>query len=237
MNVSFKPFLALALFVVCILTLALSNKSNRVGAVQTGIIPGSLEALAQDAIERNEQSVTIPTAMWSNAGVSGIDEAVASYSLVVAHPVSKRSYVWNSEFQIIGTWYKFLITESLSQRPFITCTNCPPAPNAPADLLPLTSNELLVPKFGGSVVINGVTINSVDEVFPEYEMSRSYLLFLKVDSSKGTGLTSIGPAAVFTINNNGTLSTVAEASDNSLAQDITQRYGNSLAALRTALNP
>lgn len=237
MSVSFKPFLALALLVVCILTLALSSKSNRVSAVQTGIIPGSLEALAKDAIARNVQSVTIPTAMWSYAGVSGIDEAVASYSVVVAQPVTKRSYVWNSEFQIIGTWYKFLITESLSQRPFITCTNCQPAPTAPSDLLPLTSNELLVPKFGGSVVISGVTINSLDETFPEYEMSRSYLLFLKVDSSKGTALTSLGPAAVFTISNNGTLSTVAEGSDNSLAQDIAQRYGNSLAALRTALNP
>lgn len=237
MKIPSKPLALFGLLAVVAITLFLASRSNKVKAVQTAVIPGSLEALAQDAIDRNLQSLTIPTHQWSYAGVSGVNEAVASYSLVVAHPVSKHSYIWNSEFQIIGTWYKFAITEYLSQKPFNTCTDCPPSPNPPGNLLPLNSNELLIPKFGGLVSINGVGINSIDEVFPDYDMSQNYLLFLRIDASKGIGLTSLGPAAVFTVSPNGELSTVAEGTNNSLATDIAQTYGNSLAALRAALNP
>lgn len=237
MKLSPKLLAAIAVFAIFTFTILVSSRANGVNAIQSTIIPGSLEALAQDALERNLESVTIPTAMWSYAGVTGIDEATTAYSVVIAHPVSRKSYVWNSEFQIIGSWYKFAITENLSQRPFTTCTTCPASPAPPSDLLPLGSNELLIPKFGGSVVVNGVTISSVDETFAEYEMSRSYLLFLKVDASKGVGLTALGPASVFTVSSAGVLSTVAEGADNSLAQDISNRYGNSLTALRAALKP
>lgn len=237
MNIPSKPLAVLGLLAVVAISLFLANRSNKVKAVQTAVIPGSLEALAQDAIDRNLQSVTISTPHWNYAGVSGINEAVAAYSVVVARPVSKHSYIWNSEFQIIGTWYKFAITESLSQKPFTTCTDCPPSPTPPNNLLPLNSNELVIPKFGGVVSINGVAINSIDEVFPDYDMSQNYLLFLRIDAAKGIGLTSLGPAAVFTVSPNGALSTIAEGTNNSLATDIAQRYGNSLAALRAALKP
>src|SRR5690348_11924593 len=119
-DTKFSPKLlaAIAVFAIFTFTILVSSRANSVNAIQSTIIPGSLEALAQDALERNLESVTIPTAMWSYAGVTGIDEATTAYSVVVAHPVSRKSYVWNSEFQIIGSWYKFAITENLSQRPF-----------------------------------------------------------------------------------------------------------------------
>ena len=48
-------------------------------------------------------------------------------------------------------------------------------------------------------------------------------------------MTSLAAGAVFTVGPNGELATVAEGGENSLANDILQRYGNSLAALRASL--
>ena len=229
-----RLFLLLSLLIIGI-CISFGLRQSRLKAFQGGVVPGSLEALAQDAIEHNEQSVTIGSPKWLHATVSGIDDALANYTVVVAYPVSKNSYVWNSEFQMIGSWYKFVITETLVQKPYLACSNCPPSPDPPAALLPLYSSQVLVPKAGGSVVVNGVTINSLDEEFPDYQMSQSYLMFLNVDSSKGVGMTSLAAAAVFTVGPNGELSTVAEGGENSLADDIAQRYGNSLPALRASL--
>ena len=229
-----RSFLAASLLIIAI-CISLGIRQSRVKAFQVGVVPGSLEALAQDVIEHNEQSVTIGSPKWIHATVSGIDDALANYTVVVAYPVSRNSYVWNSELQMIGSWYKFVITETLVQKPYLACSNCPPSPDPPAALLPLNSSQVLVPKAGGSVVVNGVTINSLDEEFPDYQMSQSYLMFLNVDSSKGVGMTSLAAGAVFTVGPNGELATVAEGGENSLANDILQRYGNSLAALRASL--
>jgi hypothetical protein len=95
--------LAVALLVIAI-CISIGIRQSRVDAFQAGVIPGSLEALSLDAIEHNEQSVTIGSAKWLHATVSGIDDAVAHYTVVVAYPVSRNSYVWNSNFQMIGTW-------------------------------------------------------------------------------------------------------------------------------------
>lgn len=235
MTLTSKPlFLAVSLLIIAI-CISLGIRQSRVNAFQGGVVPGSLEALSLDAIDHNEQSVTIGSAKWIHATVSGIDDAVAHYTIVVAYPVSRNSYVWNSEFQMIGTWYKFNITETLKQNAYVACSNCPSSPDPPAALLPLNSSQVLVPKVGGSVVINGVTITSLDEEFPDYQLSQSYLLFLNVDSSKGVGMTSLAAGAVFTVGPNGELATVAEGGENSLANDILHRYGNSLAALRASL--
>lgn len=237
MNVGYKPLIALALFLVTVAAVLMSSKPNKVNAFQVGAVPGSLEALANDCIEHNLQSVTIPTYELRYEGVSGIDEAASVYSIVIAHPLSKRSFVLDSESQMIQSWYTFVVTEVLSLKPFNACSECPASPDPPTTLMPLGPSQLLVPKNGGSVTVNGVIINSIDDVFPDYQMSQNYLLFLRMDSSKRVGLVSLGPAAVFTISANGTLGTVAEGSDNALAHDITQRYGNSVASLRAALNP
>jgi hypothetical protein len=231
-----RLLVAAASLLIIAICISVGIRQGKVNAFQSGVVPGSLEALALDVIAHNETSVTIGAPKWVHAGVSGIDEAVANYTVVVAHPVSKNGYVWNSDFQMIGSWYKFVITETLVQKPYSACSDCPPSPNPPAALLPLNSSEVLVPKAGGSVVVNGVTITSVDEEFPDYQLSQSYLLFLNVDTSKGVGMTSLAAGGVFTVSPSGQLAQVAEGAENSLANDIQTRYGNSLASLRASLH-
>lgn len=231
--ISKKQLVALVIIPVAALAVFLVNKRSRVNAFQGTVVPGSLEALAQDCAANGIQSTDIRTMLWEYEGIGGIDDALSKYSVIVAHPVSGTSYVWSSELQIIGTWYKFAITESLSQRPHITCESCDTDP--PAGLLPLRTGQLLIPKYGGSVMINGVTINSIDTDFPAYQTSQSYLIFLDIDQAKGVGSLEGGGAAVFTVGANGVLTPVSSI-NSALAEDISLRYGNSLPALRAALS-
>lgn len=227
-----KQFVALGVIFIAALVFFLGNKRPRVNAFQGTAVPGSLEALAQDCAANGIQSINISTMLWEYDGIGGIDDALSKYSVIVAHPLSSTSYTWSSELQIIGTWYKFAVTETLSQRPHIACDTCDTDP--PASLLPLSAGQLLIPKYGGSVMINGVTINSIDRDFPAYQASQNYLIFLNVDQTKGVGTVDGGGAAVFAIGANGVLTPVYSISS-ALAEDISLRYGNSLTALRAAL--
>ncbi len=227
-----KQFVGLGLVLVAALVVFLVNKRSRVNAYQGAVAPGSLEALAQDCAANGIQSIDTNTMLWEYEHIGGIDDALSKYTVIVAHPVSSTSYVWSSELQIVGTWYKFAVTETLSQRPHIACDTCDTDP--PASLLPLSAGQLLIPKYGGSVMINGVTINSIDHNFPAYQTSQNYLIFLNVDSTKGVGSVDGGGVAVFAVGANGTLTPVISISS-ALAEDISLRYGNSLIALRAAL--
>lgn len=230
--ISRKQFVASCVILVLALIVFLVNKRSRVNASQEVVTPGSLEALTQNCAANGIQSVDISTMLWEYDAIDGIDDALSKYSVIVAHPVSKTGYVWSSELQIIGTWYKFAVTESLSQRPHIACDTCDADP--PASLLPLSAGQLLIPKYGGSVTINGVTINSIDSDFRAYEPSQNYLLFLDIDQTKGVGNVQGGAAAVFAIGANGELTPVSSISS-ALAEDMSLRYGNSLTSLRAAL--
>lgn len=227
-----KPFVALGVILIAALVVFLGNKRPRVNAFQGTVMPGSVEALAQDCAANGIQSINISTMLWDYDGIGGIDDALSKYTVIVAHPVSSTSYVWSSELQIIGTWYKFAVTETLSQRPHIPCDTCDTDP--PASLLPLSAGQLLIPKYGGSVIINGVTINSIDRDFPAFQTSQNYLIFLDVDYTKGVGTLDGGGVAVFAIGANGVLTPVISI-NSALAEDISLRYGNSLPALRAAL--
>ena len=227
-----KQLVAIGVILVGALVVFLSNKRSGVNAFQGTAVPGSLEALAQNCAANGIQSIDISTMLWEYDGIDGIDNALSKYTVIVAHPVSSTSYAWNSEYQIIGTWYKFAVTETLSQRPYIPCDTCDTAP--PASLLPLSPGQLLIPKYGGSVIINGVTINSIAHDFPAYQTSKDYLIFLNVDQTKGVGKVDGGGAAVFAVGPNGVLTSVISTSS-ALAEGISLRYGNSLIALRAAL--
>ena len=231
-STSRKQFVALGLILVAALVVFLGNKRSRVDAFQGTVVPGSLEALAQDCAANGIQSTDISTMLWEYDGIDGIDDALSKYTVIVAHPVSSTSYAWSSEYQIIGTWYKFAVTETLSQRPHITCETCDTDP--PVSLLPLSAGQLLIPKYGGAVVINGVTINSIDSDFPAYQTSQNYFIFLDVNQTNGVGNVHGGGAAVFAVGANGILTPVSSISS-ALADDISLRYGNSLPALRAAL--
>ncbi len=235
MNLKTKTIL-LALFILTLagITFVLNIGRTRASVSQVTIVPGSLEALAQTTIAEGKQAVDIDPWLWEYRGVSGIDQALSEYSVAIGRPVSSKSYVWNSEHQTIGTWYKFAISEWLSKKSYVGCADCAPLPDAPAAFLPLNTGEILIPKYGGSVEVSGVKMSLVDPNFSDYQTSQSYLLFLAVDSSKGVGVVSTGLAGAFLIDANQRLVPLTQMRT-SVAQDLAERYGNSLASLRQAL--
>lgn len=233
MKLTFKR---LTLFLILVLVIGLCAylgiRQFRVKAVQTGVIPGSLQALAQTTLSEGHNSAEVPLLHFEYGPAESINQALSDYSVLVAHPVGSNSYVWDDENQIIGTWYKFVVTESLSLKPFPTCDTCLASPTPPSEMV-AGANELLVPKFGGVVSINGVTLTSADPNFPPYQ-AQSYLLFLKIDSAKRVGVLAAGPIAAFSLSPAGVISPVTHM-PSELADEISQTYGNSLSALRSSL--
>jgi hypothetical protein len=227
-----RLFSGLALFFTLIFVF-FGIRQSRVNAVPPDVVPGSLEALAQTVAGEGGSSFEIGIPMYQYSSIGGINQALSEYSVVVAHPTSSNSYVWDSENQIIGSWYKFSVSETLSAKPFPSCALCLESPDAPSGMT-AGSCELLVAKYGGVVSVNGVTISSTDLNFPNYQTSQNYLLFLHIDSSKKVGVLAGGPVAAFTVSANGVLAP-ASPINSTLAQEISQTYGNSLAALRSAL--
>lgn len=194
-------FVILALLVASI-GISLSIRQSRVKALQAGVVPGSLDALAQTTLSEGRNSADVPLPLFEYGSAEGTHDTFSKYSVVVAHPVSSNSYVWDSENQIIGTWYKFAIDETLSSKPFPVCDTCQTSPDPPSGMT-AGPGELLIPKFGGVVAVNGVTLTSRDPNFPNYQSSQRYLLFLHIDSSKRVGLLGAGPIAVFSISSAG----------------------------------
>jgi hypothetical protein len=234
MNFTSKRLFWALLLVGIALTILIGVRRSSVNAFQTGIVPGSLEALALTIQGEGGTSYEIGIPIYHYGPAEGIAQVLSDYSVVVAHPISSNSYVWDSQYQTIGTWYKFAVTETLSVKPFPSCETCLVSPDPPSGMTAATG-ELLVPKYGGVVSVNGVTISSTDLNFPNYQTSQNYLLFLHIDPSKKVGVLAGGPIAAFSINANGTLSPVTQMSS-TLADDIAQTYGNSLSALRSALD-
>ena len=234
MKLTSKPSMLLIVLVLVVgLCTYLGIRQSRVKAFQTGVIPGSLHALAQTTLSEGGNSAEVPLGLFEYGPVEGISQALSDYSVVVAHPVSSNSYIWDDEHQIIGTWYKFVVTETLSSKPYPTCDTCAASPTPPSELS-AGVNELLVPKFGGVVSVNGVTLTATDPNFPQYQPTQNYLLFLSIDASKRVGVLAGGPIAAYSVSSSDVLSPVTQMSS-VLADEISQNYGNSLSTLRTSL--
>ena len=163
------------------------------------------------------------------------DDVLANYSFVTAQLVTSKSYpaALNRD---IETWYKFRVNEKLSQKPIIVCDGCPAFPTAPADMLPLQANEMLVAKSGGTLAYNGIFLTASDPEFPDFLLSQNYLFILQLDSSSQVGSLSLGPWGAYSIDANAILHVINPGVD-VYHDDLTSRYGNSLNQLRAVLNP
>lgn len=174
--------------------------------------------------------------------VDSLDEAISRYTVIVAEPIARRSYVVDDLF--LETWYKFRVSETLSQRTPYRCPECTPAAvtDPPADMLPLNPNEILIHTAGGEVTIDGVSITETVADLPAFMTSQRYLLFLNYDASRKLGGIPIGPRGAYMVIGSDTLSPVhvdAEGIpvDTFIAEGLRTQYNNRLSLLRSALNP
>ena len=158
-----------------------------------------------------------------------LKEALAYYDVVVAEVVKKQSFVEDNH-EYIQTWYQFKILEYLHRKSITDCRTCPPALTPPAEMLPIDIDQVLVPRSGGDLIINGITISSSDPGFKAFEMNRKYVLFLIIDEPKGVGTILAGPSGTYTLDSNNLLQPFS-AKSNPLAEEIHMRFKNSLLGL------
>ncbi len=193
---------------------------------------GTLMWQVQKAKAEGKTSIEIAT-IGCGMGVQRLDFSLAHYSLVVAQPIEKRVY---AETHNVVTWYKFRIIETLSSK----------APNKffgmqmadipiPADLLPLNSDEIVMAKTGGTLVIDGVTVKSYSNS-PKFNLSENYLLFLELDSDKQMGYVPWpDPIGIFKIQGDDEIAAAYNDGSYDLKDKLAARFNNSLTRLREFL--
>ncbi len=195
---------------------------------------GKLSWYAARAKAKGQREVVIGAPVVTYAVPKDLDEALAYYSLVVAEPLERRSYVEDDE-TTIKTWYKFKLVEELSS-PSIRCTTCPDIESPPNDFLPLQTNEFLISKPDGEVEVDGVLITRSDLDFPKFEKGKRYLLFLSFDSQKTVAATRMGPWGTFTIETNEQLKPISPKYKHPVIEKLTSGADNSLNGLRRGLH-
>jgi len=192
---------------------------------------GTLVWHSQMAKAKGKQSVLLGSTIVDYAVPRSMDDALANYHLVVAEPISSRSYPTTYNIQ---SWYKFRLIEELSA-PATNCIDCVSTVGPPEDLLPLEPDEFLSAKVGGEVTVDGVRITSRDPEFPAFETGKRYLLLVAFDSKRIVGVLRSGPWGAFALNAADRLEPVNAKLKHPFSQKLSEQFGNSLATLRLNL--
>jgi hypothetical protein len=209
------------------------NEPEKAVAAETLDIDGSIKAYAQQAKAKGLQRIVIPAPSFSHDGeAAGFDEATSDHSVVVAQAIEKRSLLITPN--LISTWYKFRITDTLSKKKIapLKCKDCS-LPTPPPEMLPLNRDEILVPKVGGTVIVDGVEVTMVDANSPEYTMAQDYVLLL-ADRNAEVANVRAGALGAFTVKADGTLEPIDKKS-NPIQADLKKRFNNSLHDLKQHL--
>ncbi|HXQ74063.1 MAG TPA: hypothetical protein VN844_26405 [Pyrinomonadaceae bacterium] len=192
---------------------------------------GKLVWHSQMAKAKGRQNVLLDSTIVDYAVPRSLETALANYHLVVAEPVSSRSYAATYN---VHTWYKFRIVEELST-PNIPCVDCFSLVGPPEDLLPLESNEFLSAQLGGEATVDGISIKSTDASFPNFEIGQRYLLLVAFDENRIIGKLSSGPWGAFVVNSSDSLEPINSRLKHPFRERLSAQFGNSLHSLRAAL--
>ncbi|HUS10672.1 MAG TPA: hypothetical protein VMZ30_09420 [Pyrinomonadaceae bacterium] len=187
---------------------------------------------AQKAKGERQTKVSISSMVYDYAGSANsldVNSAFATYTVVIGVPLEKRTYQFTDNDLV--TWYKFRIVDTLSDRKNPPCTVCDKS-NPPQELLPLASDEFVLPKNGGQILLDGVEVEQVEKGFPQYELGQKYLFLLFLEAS-GVATTAGGPLGVFTINADGTFLPI-NTRDHPLKKGLKQQFSNSVERLRNS---
>jgi hypothetical protein len=197
--------------------------------------PGTLDWYAEQAQASGANAFNFRAARVEFDEPETWDDVLANYTVITAQLVSSKSYpaALNRDIQ---TWYKFRITETLSQKPIISCDGCPPYPTAPPDMLPLQANEMLVAKAGGSLTYNGVLLTAQNPEFPDFLPSETYMFVMQLDTASQVGVLSVGPSGAYSVDANSIMHPTNPIL-NVYEADLSSRYGMSLTQMRAVLNP
>jgi len=134
----------------------------------------------------------------------------------------------------VETWYKVRILEALSEQvrqPGVEyLADRLRLDLAPAALLPLASDEILVITWGGTIKIEGVQVTQHDADFPGLLFNQTYLLFLTLESTKQVAEIPYGGPGAFLVDGQQDLSPIFGR--NWLADELGSAAGDDVSRLR-----
>ncbi len=199
----------------------------------------SLAESAQLAKARGEKSVVVSgvaTLYPSASAPEELNEALPEYAVFVAEPIQEKSYLssWphaggEAPSELITSWYKFRILDVVSEgRPHKSFA----VRQIPEELLPVGKDEVLVPKEGGTVVIDGVEVTQPEESVAPFRRGRKYLLVLSAVPSAGVYELAYGPQSVLPLAADGGLDRGQD--QHILQRVIKQFHGGAIGQLKLA---
>jgi len=161
----------------------------------------------------------------------GLDEALKNYSVVIAEPIERKSYITESSDEI-STAYKFRILETLSQRNAVFCNTCAPVIDVSAKLQPALYNEFILDLSGGIVTVDGVEVTMVSDGTLKIEDGQKYLMFISFTPG-GMATLIGGPSGLFRITSDESLEAMGNGKHR-LAVEIATRFSKSLSRFKQA---
>lgn len=169
-----------------------------------------------------------PIIEYPSEGIS-LNEAIRDYSVLVAEPLAKQSYLVGP--QDIITWYKFRTVHPLSRKTQLFCDTCTPALEPPQEMLPLGSDEFFVAVSGGTLVVDGFEVTMKNSDLLALEYNQRYLLFVSISPS-GVAEMPGGPKTIFQVNADGSLTS---SKSNRMNAELVTRFDGKLDKLKSVL--
>jgi hypothetical protein len=155
------------------------------------------------------------------------------YSVIIAQPV-KILTTLSSDGNLIVTWYKLKVSELITKQPSV-----PQGPSleqyAPAEMLPVGADDVLLPSDAGEVTIKGIRVIELSAIGFRLQPNHRYVLSVYLESSGAIAQLAALTEGVFEIDSDGSSLLPMRRQDHPLVKDIHQRTGNSLEFLRKVL--
>jgi hypothetical protein len=201
----------------------LVGSASKNGRSQEITVPekrGTFKQQLAGAKSRGEKKLQMSGLVVTYEHVKSLDEVLSRYDLVVASPVEQRGYLNKDDG--VESWYRFKILDTISR-----AASPPTLPfDPPAEFSPVADDEVLIPKSGGTVQVEGVEVTLEEHGFPAFSLSEKYLLFLKTDRVKKVASADLGPSGALIISDDGSLKPVGGSP--SLKGEVEKRYGKSI---------
>ncbi|SRR6266404_549443 len=228
-------FLLLVLIVCvgCLSLIALSTASKNHQEPKKAPTRGRLKWHVEEAKKEGRRQVIISSGILEYLGTANtdIEQAFNDYTVVVAQPISKQTYQVSDNDLL--TWYRFRIVDALTALKNPACFGCLGV-TPPSDIPPLDSNEFLIAKAGGRLMLDGVEVIQTERGFPEFEDNQRYLLFISLYPNH-VAAPAGGPLGVFKIAENETLTSIHDQSD-PIKDGILSEFHGSLKLLKRHFN-
>lgn len=215
------------------------NKRAVVEAQQSNFEPGTLGAMAQQAIANGQTYVVLLPPIAFPEEFENLDEVFTKYNLVVADLVTKQTF-GDPAADYVFTWYKFRLVQNLNPQVSNNCSACPTPPNPPSSLLPLQQGEFLVVSYHGMANVSGVDFLGSDdfadfqiEFAPSLGYTNRYLLAVRFFDSPPVGALAADKALTYAVSGSGALDSIY-IYGSPFRDEFSARYHNNLSEVFSA---